>query len=139
MSGGTATTRAKRGVKAAALAGDVSSIDIDSHWLVRNWYIEVKHYADLQILRGFTHNSGKLHRFWLRTVQEAAYYGKQPMLLAKQDRLPELLIVKRGQKIHGHYKTPILTVRAWEADIYLFKAVEKLTEKKPERVLIDDV
>src|SRR5215475_8637610 len=89
MSGGTATAARKRGNLKGNQAGDVSSIDASSHWLVKEWYIEAKHYHDLQIIRSMLLRRGKLYRFWVKTVTEASHYQKKPMLLAKQDRIPE--------------------------------------------------
>ena len=137
MSGGVATVALRGGKARATQAGDVSSIDPESHWLVREWYIEAKHYGDLQILRGFTHNGGKLAKFWFKTVEEARHYHKKPMLLAKQDRLPELVIVKMGTRIGDMLANPILLVPAWNAEVYLFPALANLTPR-PRRVLIEE-
>jgi len=138
MSGGTATTARKRGGLKAAQAGDVSSIDSLSSWLVREWYIEAKHYADLQILRSFLVNRGKLYRFWRHTVKEAAHYGKKPMLIAKQDRLPEMLVVTRGTRLSPLATPPILTLPAWDADVHLFSGVQLTQVVHKPRVLLDD-
>jgi hypothetical protein len=138
MSGGAATVARQRGKRRAAQAGDVSSIDRASHWLVRDWYIEAKHYHDLQILRGFLFNSGRLHRFWQHTVKEAAHYGKRPMLLAKQDRQPELLIIPKGERLSEITRTPIISLPAWSADIYLFAGVEQTPVTHRARVLLEE-
>ena len=131
MSGGTATTARKRGNLKAAMAGDVSSIDPRSHWLVRDWYIEAKHYGDLQIIRSFLNNRGRLYRFWVHTVKEARHYNKKPMLLAKQDRVSEILVVTRGTKMQG---TLVMTLPDWDADVYLFEGIRLVAPKRRVRI-----
>jgi hypothetical protein len=138
MSGGRATVGRLRGKRRAAQAGDVSSIDHLSHWLVRDWYIEAKHYHDLQILRGFLFNSGRLHRFWRHTVKEAEHYLKRPMLIAKQDRQPELLIIPKGERLSKITRMPIISLPAWGADIYLFAGVEQTPVTHRARVLLEE-
>lgn len=126
MSGGTATRGKRHGKRREAQAGDISSIDGKSTWLVRDWYIEAKHYHDLQILRGLLVNTGRLYRFWCHTVREAKFYHKRPMLIAKQDRLPELVLVTREEKL-GQIAVPVISLPGWNADVYLFHSIELLS------------
>jgi len=135
MSGGTATTARKRGNLKSSQVGDISSIDVDSHWLVNEWYIEAKHYADLNILRSLLLNKGKLYRFWVRTVKDASYYNKKPMLLAKQDRLPELLIV--GWHTGLGTNRPVMVLPQRKAHVYLFRDLTDLSSR-PRRVRIEE-
>jgi hypothetical protein len=138
MSGGRATVGKRSGKQRHAQAGDLSSIDRKSHWLVRDWYIEAKHYHELQILRGMLFNSGRLYRFWRHTVKEAAHYGKKPMLLAKQDRQPELLIINKGERLSLITRTPIISLPSWPADIYLFAGLELTPVTHRARVLLEE-
>lgn len=137
MSGGAATTGKRRGLNRGAQSGDLSSIDGTSHWLVRDWYIEAKHYRDLQILRGLLVNTGRLHRFWLKTVKEAKHYGKRPMLIAKQNRLPELLIITKGERLSTIIRSPVITLPSWNADVYLFAGVELTPVVHKHRVMLE--
>ena len=137
MSGGRATVQRKRGVTNLTQGGDISAIAADSSWLTEEWFIEAKHYKDLEIVSSFIKNKGTLARFWSKCISEAESYNKRPMLIAKQNRIPELLIVKRGQRLNGSAIPPI-TLRAWNADVYLFSDIERLTASKRARIVIDE-
>jgi hypothetical protein len=92
MSGGRSTVGRKRGENLAYQAGDVSAQHPDGHRLTEHFYIECKHYRDLDI-GAFLLKRGKLYAFWKQTCKEAAYRERQPMLIAKQNRMQTLVLI----------------------------------------------
>jgi hypothetical protein len=90
MSGGRSTVARRKGVSLATQAGDISCIHPDGHRLTNKFYIECKHYKDLNFL-GLLKGTGYLVEFWLETKQQAQRYQKLPMLIAKQNLLPTMI------------------------------------------------
>jgi hypothetical protein len=109
MSGGRATVGRKRGVDLGHQAGDITSVHPEGHALTLNFYIECKHYHDLD-LGSFLLARGKLHKFWRQTCVEADRYSRWPMLIAKQDRTPVLILMKprTAQKLDA------VTILGWD-------------------------
>lgn len=93
MSGGRATLANRKGEKLASQGGDVSAIDPLGAPLTDRFCIEIKFYRDLD-LAAFWLGFGTLQRFWERASEDATNYGKEPMLIAKQNRYPTLVIVR---------------------------------------------
>jgi len=116
----------KKGIVNLNQSGDASSISPESYWLVRDWLLEYKHYADLDILRGLLNNSGKLYKFWNRVVSDARFYKKKPLLIAKQNYVPILVIVRAGSVLPGARAVPVITIKGWDADVYLLTDIERL-------------
>jgi len=95
MSGGRATVARKRGQKLARQAGDVTAIAPEGHQLTEQFYIELKHVANLALARFLLEGTGKLAEFWRTACVEADAYSKSPLLIAKQNRYPTLVMVRR--------------------------------------------
>lgn len=93
MSGGRATVMAKIGKVANAQAGDISSIDRVSSDFIEKFFVECKSYNDLEITQLITKQAGLLKGFWDKAYEEADSYRKMPMLVAKQNRMPEMIII----------------------------------------------
>lgn len=99
MSGGRATIAAKKGKRLTAQAGDITSIHPESAAFTDIFLIECKFYRDLQIHKVFK-GGGRLVSFWNDVVREAGKYRKKPMLIAKQNNLPELVVLNScGSKL----------------------------------------
>jgi hypothetical protein len=92
MSGGRATLGFRKGEKHITQGGDISAIDPMGAPLTDRYCIELKFYRDLN-LAAFWVGRGTLFGFWERAKVDAEKYGKMPMLIAKQNLFPTLLIV----------------------------------------------
>lgn len=92
MSGGRATVARSRG-RDVRQAGDITAVAPEGHELTNAAYIECKHYRDLALTAFVLEGRGTLAKFWFRTRDEALKRQKFPWLVAKQNRLPTLLLV----------------------------------------------
>lgn len=94
MSGGRATfARKTTGDSLSRQAGDICAVSPEGHVLTDNFYIELKHVKDLQIDR-MLEGIGTLWRYWDVAVAEAAHYKRSPMLIAKQNMMPPLVLTE---------------------------------------------
>lgn len=95
MSGGRATVTRKRG-SLVRQAGDITAVMPEGHKLTDRWYIECKHYKSIDLPQFIIGGHGHLAKWWARTRSEARLYGKVPVLIAKQNGWPILLVCPRG-------------------------------------------
>jgi hypothetical protein len=86
MSGGRSTIAAAKGKRLAAQAGDISCIHAVGQKFADKFFVECKFYADLNYL-GILSGTGNLVKFWAEAKKQAAIYNKQPLLVAKQNRM----------------------------------------------------
>lgn len=114
MSGGRATLGARKGEKHLSQGGDVSAIDPMGAPLTEHFCIEIKFYKDLD-LGSLLFGRGKLADFWKKARLDAAVYGKEPMLIAKQNLYDTLVIVRPRCKVPG------AALVLWESDRYQAK------------------
>jgi len=98
MSGGRATLGLRKGEKHTSQGGDVSAIDPMGAGLTDKFFIEIKFLKDLD-LAAFWLGYGTLFRFWVQAKAEARKYGKEAMLIAKQNRYDTLVIVEADCKL----------------------------------------
>ncbi len=101
MSGGRATVRAKKGEKIRTQAGDISAVDPLGHVLTDKYYIEAKHYKNLNLDAFLLRGGGPIRQFWDRAVEEAARYDKTPMLICRQDRYPTFVLLPLPRHLRG--------------------------------------
>lgn len=127
MSGGRATLEFDRGLLNQAQAGDISAISREGMWLIDNYQIECKHYKDLGFTSGFLSNTGVLYGFWQSLVKDSARRGKSPLLIAKQNNRPIVVITKPNSRLVNI--VPIITLHRWPAEVRLFSEIERLVEK----------
>lgn len=121
MSGGRATLQLRQDIVNRAQSGDMTAIAPEGYALCDRCLFECKSYRDLDIPQGLLKDTGLLARFWRDTYRAAARYGKEPVLIAKQVRLPTLVLCPPSLKLfHGE---PLLTVHRWGAAVYLFDEV----------------
>lgn len=92
MSGGRSTVAMKKGDKLASQAGDISAVHEMGHKLVNEFYVECKTYKTLN-LESFIKGKGKLIDFWKHAVKDAKQYGKEPILVAKQNLYPTMAVM----------------------------------------------
>ena len=125
MSGGRATVQFNSGKVNLAQSGDVTAVGQGAYEFCERAFVEAKHYRDLGIDRGLVCGTGTLARFWAIARREAAKYGKEPVLIARQNLFPTLLIVdSRSILFQG---APLLQVPGWCATVYLFDDVTEVT------------
>lgn len=109
MSGGRATVQIKKGMKAEAHAGDISSTHWLGSFLTETFSLELKAYADLGYTSSMTKRKGALITFWGQTVRDASLNNKLPMLIAKQNRQPTVIALSReGVKVMQLAEYPLL-------------------------------
>lgn len=94
MSGGRATVGRKTGKDLRRQAGDITAVAPEGHSLTEKYYIECKFYANLDITAFILKGKGKLGEFWRVCVAEAEHYGKDPLLIAKQNNQPIIVLLK---------------------------------------------
>jgi hypothetical protein len=119
MSGGRATVHLKKG-KTNQQAGDICAVAVEGHRLTSIFYVECKHYKDLAIGSFFTIGTGKLRQFWDKTIAEAAKHNRRPMLIAKQNNVPAMVLIRAGELFaEGRYallKTGDIVTEVWILD-----------------------
>ena len=91
MSGGRATIGKKRGEHLSRQAGDICAVSPEGHSLTDKYYLECKHHKNLR-LDSFIFGTGLLTKFWKETCIQATRYGKEPMLIAKSNNMPIVVL-----------------------------------------------
>lgn len=121
MSGGRATVAAD---KLRHQAGDISAVAPKGHSLTDRFYVECKFLRDLKVPSFFLRGSGKLASFWLTACQEAAGYDRTPLLIAKQNNWPALVIMPVGalRRLSTKLELDLVTVTnsQFSCDVYQF-------------------
>lgn len=121
MSGGRATVAHAKGKRLAAQAGDISCVHPTGAPLVNRFFMECKFYASLDFA-GLLTDSGNLVKFWKEAVDQSLRYDKEPMLIAKQNRLNTVFCLN----MPGVYQLGLDWRKAELAspklDIYIFDA-----------------
>jgi hypothetical protein len=127
MSGGRATLQLNQDIINQAQAGDISAISREGLWLIDNYQIECKHYADLEFASGFLSNTGKLFSFWGSLTKDSLRRGKNPLLIAKQNNRPIVMLTL--PKSSPSQIPAIITLHNWPAEVRLFSEIERLIEE----------
>lgn len=116
MSGGRATVARRKG-KDVRQAGDVAAVAPEGHRLTSRYYVECKFYRDLKLNR-FILGQGILAEFWRKTCKEAKHYKRAPMLIAKQNNMPTLVLLPGLSLFPGVIAT--VTFGRNTCSVYLF-------------------
>lgn len=129
MSGGRATVanRLQNGIMVRQ-AGDICAVGPEGHAFVTAWYVECKAYRTLNIDCFVLKGTGNLARFWKVTCREAHKYGRSPMLIARQNMMP--VIVVSQHKHLRDWAEPAAECESMDCDITLF---DSLVEEPFER------
>ena len=93
MSGGRATVQFKRGNLESALAGDINLAHTAGNVFATTFYVECKHYKDLDMRGLVCRNKGIFADFWEKCRKEASDHAKNPVMIAKQNHMPTLWAV----------------------------------------------
>lgn len=98
MSGGRYTMhRRTDGLGAENSAGDISAQHPDGFLFLELFTVECKFYADLKMVLPIFGSLGQWPTIWYKPLEEARSVGKEPFVIAKQNRQdPLLLTTKRG-------------------------------------------
>jgi hypothetical protein len=101
MSGGRATVAGRKGDILKRQCGDVCSVSPNGHKLTDQYYVECKHVRSLQV-HNFLLRRGLLYAFWQETKKQARIYNRAPMLIAKENNFPVLVLFsRRDPKFEG--------------------------------------
>jgi hypothetical protein len=131
MSGGRATVQLRTGTVNVVQSGDICAVSPLGYPFVRANFVELKHYKDLAIARGFVCRTGELANFWRKARREASKYGKRPLLIACQNFYPTLAITDAdGGIFEGE---PIITLQNWGAFVYSFDEVTRVVTRLARR------
>jgi hypothetical protein len=130
MSGGRATV--SRGE--VRQAGDITSVAAEGHILTDYCYIECKFVKDLGLTSFILDNKGALATYWKVALREAKSYKREPILIAKQNLLPPLVIAQKfgifwNEDIDGIYTDMGVRVVIYKLDDILklkFKSLKGL-------------
>lgn len=124
MSGGRATLQLKRDVINLTQSGDMTAIAPEGFALCQQCLFEYKSYRDLDIDSSLLRSRGRLRHFWFDTVKAAEKYGKVPVLVAKQNLFPVLLVCPRDCQVFTAGK--MLDVIQWDATVYIFEEATRV-------------
>lgn len=134
MSGGRATVGRKKGQEHARHAGDISATSPEGHVLTDKWYVECKFYKDLAIQSALLKGIGKLASFWREACEQATHYKRMPMLIAKENMSPCIVLMPTAHLITpygtAHYPAAMLgRMSILRADVLSFEGMLKLPFK----------
>jgi hypothetical protein len=91
-SGSRATKRGDQSLRHAA--GDISAAKAIGKPLIDEFFVECKFYKDLQLANFLVNRASKLDSFWHVASRQASCYGLQPILIARQNRYPTLILMQ---------------------------------------------
>ena len=127
MSGGRATVQFNRGAKNLTQSGDISAVGEGAFAFCERNFIEVKHYRDLGIGRSIVCGTGHLAKFWRVARREANRYGKRPMLVARQNLYPTIVLVEdQDERDEFAGQEMLATLHSMSARVYLFDSVTQM-------------
>jgi hypothetical protein len=114
MSGGRATLGMKKGEQ-HRISGDIASVSPEGHVLTDQLHIECKHYQELDFAQFFIKDRGTLKYAWATCIKQADFHGKQPMLIARQNRYPIVVVTLPGTQ---RWRGDIIECDKWEVVLF---------------------
>jgi hypothetical protein len=124
MSGGAATLQYRKDKINLTQSGDVSAIGQEAYEFCSKTFVECKHVKNLSFGRGFLCGTGELITFWKIAVREARKYKKQPMLIARQNMYPTIVVTNASNDAFS--EPPLIVLNHWDAHIRLFDQVTRI-------------
>lgn len=118
ISGGRATV-AKRKGKVVRQDGDICTVSPEGHVLTDVWFLECKHVRKLDLEQFLIQGHGLLATFWKKAVKQAG--AKNPIIIAKQNRWPILVITNIGLLGPMLNRVPLISTR--HVDIWYFSTL----------------
>lgn len=73
-------------------SGDIAAISPEGYPYIERFFFELKHYNNLDIANFFLGRPSQLARFWHIAKKEAIYYNKEPILIAKENYVPDIVV-----------------------------------------------
>jgi hypothetical protein len=92
ISGGRATVASRKG-KSVRQGGDICAVSPEGHGLADRFFMECKFVKDLNLAEFLIKGTGLLAQFWKKARTEAIRDKKIPMIIAKQNNFPPLVIL----------------------------------------------
>lgn len=120
ISGGRATV-AKRKGKIVRQDGDICAVAPEGHVLTNFWFIECKHVKKLDLEQFLVKGDGLLATFWRKALSQCGQ--KIPVIIAKQNRWPTLVIAPKGQLEIGISRLP--SIKTQRISIWYFESILK--------------
>jgi hypothetical protein len=134
MSGGRGTQlKARFAATGGHAVGDICAVAPEGHALTDKFFVECKHVKNLSIqtfLLG--QEKGLLHSFWQKACEQAKQHGKEPMLIAKQNFQPTLLVMNASRASALFNRPSLCLVFTERAHVFDFDlTIPIYTKKKP--------
>lgn len=123
MSGGRATLRLRQDLARIQInksqAGDLTAISQEAYEFAEKLFIECKHIRDLGFARGFICHTGVIWNFWQKACEAAEQHNKTPVLIARQNLYPIVVIT---HSIHAVFNcSPQIILPEWGAELCQFE------------------
>lgn len=107
MSGGRATMMNRRGNQNLSQTGDITAIDPTGQWLMDAFIVECKFHADIQLQHFLLNGKGKIADWLATAIGQALPFGKEALLVVKENRIPTLVVTTAKQISHGGWFAPL--------------------------------
>lgn len=125
MSGGRSTLALKSGTALNKVqSGDISAVSEEGYAFIDKFYVECKNYKDLSTRNAFFIQPSKLITFWGEACEGADKHGKLPLLIAKENFFPEMVLTSP--------KTLNILTRRWPTPLEPFSIAKVTINDKPE-------
>jgi hypothetical protein len=125
MSGGRATSRIRRAknryrrsVDNVRQGGDICAVAPEGNAFSEHWFVECKFVRRLNLDGFLMLNIGPLAQFWKIAKEQAARHNREPMVIAKQNNGPIIVVTNIGAL--EHYTASQLTSHARSCDVSLY-------------------
>lgn len=92
MSGGKATRMKAAGKIASSMSGDIIATNSIGELLLKDFMVECKFYKNLNLNGLLLDLETGINGFWKVALREAKAHGKIPLLIAKQNQFPVLVL-----------------------------------------------
>jgi hypothetical protein len=112
MSGGRATV----GRGEVRQAGDIAAVAPEGYKFCDQWFIECKHVRTLNLDSFLIKHTGVLAKFWTKARREANRYRRHPLIIARQNGWPILVVSRPGYV--AQWAQPL--IRTGTCDVTLF-------------------
>ena len=121
MSGGRGTRRELK-LGAQNVSGDICAIHSGGHILTDHYHVEAKHVRNMELTSFALKGTGFLTREWKRCTRQAQSHRKTPMMIVRQNLMPEIVLLPASMIIHAD---PIF-VMSWERGCWVYLLDEML-------------
>lgn len=102
MSGGRANLRSRRRREGefSAQAGDITATHALGDLLIRLFCVDAKNYKDFEFEKLAFCSTAEVGKAWIKTQEEAARFGKIPLMVLKQNNKDDVVCTdRRGRQI----------------------------------------